>query len=382
MVRRYAVRGSIMRCAAPLIDELDSAVGSNDPARCSEILHRITELFVDNSTTLTEEQIQVFDDVLMHLIERIELKALIRLGGVLAPIQNSPAQVIRRLAFDDRIEVAGPVLAQSERLTEADFVAIAKSKSNAHLLAISSRTQISVPVSDILVERGDLQVKQQLAKNTGAKFSEAAFRTLLKDDVLADMLRERLDLPLDLLRELLTRAAQTVHRRLAANAPSEVHEQIEETVVGVAHEVSWEAMRPRDFSAAMRAVQAMNDSGQLSEAALALFARERRYEDMTAALSLLSDCPIMLLERLMKNLQPDGLLVACKVASLSWDTTQSILRNRFGHHAMSPADLARARESFSKLSRAAAQTALDFWKARDLKAAPSNEVTHPAFAAG
>jgi uncharacterized protein (DUF2336 family) len=369
-----------MRIAAPLIDELDAALGSHDPARCSDILHRITELFVDGSASFSEEQIEVFDDVLMHLIDRIELKALIRLGNILAPIQNAPVQVIRHLAFDDRIEVAGPVLAQSERISDTDLIAIARSKGTAHLLAISARPRISAPVSDILVERGDIQVKQQLARNTGAKFSEQALRTLLKDDILAEMLRERLDLPLDLLRELLARAAQTVHRRLAAKAPADAHDQIEETVVGIAHEVSWEAMRPRDFSAAMRTVRAMNDKGLLSEPALSQFARERKYEEMTAALSLMSGCPIMLLERLMKNVQPDGLLVTCKVASLNWDTTQSILRNRFGHHAMSGSDLADARDSFSRLSAAAARTALDFWKARDLKAGAASDAMRSAVA--
>jgi uncharacterized protein (DUF2336 family) len=367
-----------MRIAAPLIDELEEALGSHDPGRRIRILHRITDLFVDGADSLSEEQIEVFDDVLMHLIERIELKALIRLGAVLAPIQNAPVQVIRHLAFDDRIAVAGPVLAQSQRLSDTDLIEIAKSKGNAHLLAISARAQISAPVSDILVERGDAQVKQQLAKNTGARFSEATLRALLKDDILAEMLRERLDLPLHLLRELLMRATQTVHRRLAEKAPSEARGQIEEAVVGIAHEVGWEAMRPRDFSTAMRAVQAMKDSGQLSESALGLFARERRYEEMTAALSLMSDCPIMLVERLMKNVPPDGLIVACKAASLGWDTSKSVLRNRFGHHAMSESDLARARDSFSRLSPTAARTALDFWKTRDLKAVTADDIAHSA----
>jgi uncharacterized protein (DUF2336 family) len=367
-----------MRIAAPLVDELDAAFGSRDPGRCGEILTRITDLFVDSAASLSEEQIDVFDDVLLHLIERIELRALIRLGAVLAPIQNSPVQVIRRLAFDDRIEVAGPVLAQSERISEADLIEIAKTRGNAHLLAISARPRISVPVSDVLVERGDSHVKQHLAKNTGARFSEAAFRTLLNDDILAEMLRERLDLPLHLLRELLTRAAQTVHHRLAAKAPVEAHGQIEETVVSIAHEVSWEAMRPRDFSAAMRSVRAMKEAGQLSESTIATFAKERKYEEMTAALALMSDCPIMLLERLMKNVRPDGLLVACRVASASWDTTQSILRNRFGHHAMSSSDLSDARRSFARLSAAAARTALDFWKARELKSGTAGDAARSA----
>lgn len=370
-----------MHVAAPLIDELEEALGSQDPGRRIEILHRVTDLFVDGADHLSEEQIEVFDDVLMHLIERIELKALIRLGAVLAPIQNSPVQVIRRLASDDRIAVAGPVLAQSLRLSDSDLIEIAKSKGHAHLLAISARAQISVPVSDILVERGDIQVKQQLARNTGAKFSEAALRTLLKDDILAELLRERLDLPLHLLRELLVRATQTVHRRLAEKAPSEAHGQIEEAVVGIAHEVSWEAMRPRDFSTAMRTVQAMQDSGQLSEAALGLFARERKYEETTAALSFMSGCPIGVLERLMKNIQPDGLLVVCKAASLEWKTTQIILNNRFGHHAMSISDLASARDSFMRLRSAVARTALDFWKTRDLNSVPADDEKRSASAA-
>jgi uncharacterized protein (DUF2336 family) len=369
------VGGERMRLAAPLIDELETALGRpDDPARCSEILHRITDLFADSAASLSEQQIEVFDDVLLHLIDRIELKALIRLGAVLAPIENSPGQVIRRLAFDDRIAVAGPVLAQSERLSEADLIEIAKSKGDSHRLAIAARARIPVAVSDVLVAVGDIQVKQQLARNTGAKFSEAALRTLLKDDVLAEAVRERLDLPLHLLRELLTRAAHTVHHRLSAKAPTEAHGQIQEAVIGIAHEVSWEAMRPRDFSAAMSAVRAMKESGQLSEAALTTFARERKYEEMAAALSVMSDCPVALLERLMKNVQPDALLVACKVAALEWETTRTILHNRFGRHAMPESDMARAREVYSRLSAAAARTALDFWKARDQKAATANDV--------
>ena len=357
-----------MQIAAPLISELNDALEKRNRGRPGDILHRITVLFVDGSASLSEEQVQVFDDVLMHLIERIELKALIRLGEVLAPIRNSPVQVIRRLAFDDNIAVAGPVLAQSVRLSQDDLVAIATSKGNAHLLAMSARASIPIPVTDILVRRGDAQVKHQLAKNTGAKFSDAGFQILLRDvtsdEELAETIQQRLDLPLNLLRELLRRASDVVHRRLVSAAPPEAHDRIQETVVSVAHEVSWEAVRPRDFAAATRVVQGMKDAGQLSDEALERFASERKYEEMTVALSVMSGCPVNILEPLLKNIEPDGLLVVCKVAALDWTTTRAILLNRFGHHAMPAMDLDRARDSFIRLSATVARSALEFWKAR------------------
>jgi uncharacterized protein (DUF2336 family) len=366
-----------MRIAAPLIAELENALDGHDPGRRTDILNRITDLLVHGADALSDEQVQVFDDVLMHLIERIELKALIRLGEVLAPIRNSPLQVIRRLAFDDNIAVAGPVLAQSERLSVDDLVALAASKGNAHLLAMSARATIPVPVTDIMVRRGDAQVKHQLAKNTGAKFSEAGFRTLLRDvtsdEELAETIQQRLDLPLNLLRELLRRASDVVHRRLVAAAPPETHDRIQETVVSVAHEVSWEAVRPRDFSAAMRIVHGMKEKGQLSDEALERFARERKYEEMTVALSVMSGCPIALLERLLKQVGPDGLLVVCKAASLDWRTTKAVLGNRFGHHAMTGIDFESARDSFARLSPTVARAALDFWKVRGLNSVDDDD---------
>ena len=96
----------------------------------------------------------------------------------LAPIPNAPPRIIRTLAFDDEIDVAGPVLEQSERLDDDALVESARAKSQAHLLAISRRRSLSEKVTDILVERGDELVVWSAAENSGAKFSEAGFSRL------------------------------------------------------------------------------------------------------------------------------------------------------------------------------------------------------------
>ena len=96
------------------------AAGSSD--RRTEILRRVTDLFLGNADDFNSEQIGLIDDVLAHLIRQIETTALAELGEKLAPVDNAPNGVIRTLARHDEIAVAGPVLAQSVQLTDRDLV--------------------------------------------------------------------------------------------------------------------------------------------------------------------------------------------------------------------------------------------------------------------
>jgi hypothetical protein len=56
----------------------------------------------------------------------IETRALVQLSERLAPIENAPPRTIQHLAYSDDIDVAQPVLSKSERIVEADPIAIAK----------------------------------------------------------------------------------------------------------------------------------------------------------------------------------------------------------------------------------------------------------------
>jgi uncharacterized protein (DUF2336 family) len=75
------------------------------------------------------------------------------LANRLAPVANAPLKLIRTLANDDDIAVAGPVLKLAPRLQEADLVDLATTKSQAHLLAISVRQVLGEAVTDVLVRR-------------------------------------------------------------------------------------------------------------------------------------------------------------------------------------------------------------------------------------
>src|ERR1700761_8867627 len=124
---------------ASIIDELEDAVRSGSSAKRIETLRQVTDLFLHDAERLNQEQIKVFDDVLCHLVTRVESRVKAELGTILAPLPNAPAGVVERLAWDDQIAVAGTVLASSRSLTTGTLVEIARNKGQDHLLVISGR---------------------------------------------------------------------------------------------------------------------------------------------------------------------------------------------------------------------------------------------------
>jgi uncharacterized protein (DUF2336 family) len=352
-----------------LLAELEIAIKIGTPEKRLDTLRRITSLFLNESNRLNEQQIGVFDDVLVHLIQRIETKALVQLSKSLAPVDNAPIEVIRRLSRHDEITIAEPVLTQSNRLSESDLISLAKYKGQGHLLAMSGRASLTQAVTDVLVERGDAQVHHTLARNSGAQFSESSFGALVKksegDEKLAEKLGLRLDLPLELLRKLLARATDIVRSRLLATATPEHQEQIQRALASIVTEVSQEATGLRDFVQADSLVSELNRQGKLTEAVLVGFIKENKYEEMTATLALFCGVNSALIERLLKNVHHEGLITACKAAKLSWPTASLILQSRFSHHSMSEQTLREAKDAFLELSQAAAQRSMRFMRVHD-----------------
>jgi uncharacterized protein (DUF2336 family) len=146
-----------------LFDDLDAALRSGSSEKRVAMLRRVTDLFLKEADHLNERQIEVFDGVLVQLIDTIEARTLVEISERLAPVANAPIDLALNLARHSEIRVARPILANSSRLTTAELVEIAKTKSQDHLLAISERAQIEPAVTDILVDRGNHAVVHSVA---------------------------------------------------------------------------------------------------------------------------------------------------------------------------------------------------------------------------
>src|SRR5882757_4484368 len=162
-----------------LLDELQTTLAHGTVARRVETLRRVTDLFINGAVDYSDEQIALFDDVFQCLIDHIETSAKALLANRLAPIETAPPLTMRALAFDDVIEVAGPALSQSARLDDKTLIENARSKSQAHLMAISTRKTLSGAVTDVLVQRGNNEVIQSTVNNPGAEFTERGFTRLV-----------------------------------------------------------------------------------------------------------------------------------------------------------------------------------------------------------
>jgi uncharacterized protein (DUF2336 family) len=351
-----------------LIAELESSVQSSSSDQRLGTLRRVADLFLNDSDRLNDDQVKVFDDVLCHLIKEVESKALVELSGRLAPIEKAPDAVIRQLAHHDEITVAGPVLAESRKLTTAELAEIARTKGQQHLLAISGREGLEEAVTDVLVERGNREVVVRLAVNSTVRFSEAGYGTLVrraeKDDLLTEKVGLRRDVPPWLQRELLTHATKAVRARLLVVAPPEAREQIAQVLCTISSSVAGEVGKSADLAAAEERVRQMQAQGRLDEMAVLGFASARKHDELAVAIALLCAAPVKTVSELISGLRNDAVLIPCKAAGLAWPTVEAVLRNRLAGYAVTDQVIELARNDYIRLSIATARRTLRFLQVR------------------
>ena len=351
-----------------LIDELEDAIASGSPEKRENSLWRVIDLFMDGSGRYSDEQVALFDDVILKLAAEIETKAKAKLSQRLAPVADAPVKVVRTLASDDDSTVAVPVLTQSARLSDEDLVAMASTKGQAHLNAIASRTSLSAAVTDVLIDRGDQQVVRSVAKNAGARFSDAGFGKLVarahSDETLAIRVGVRPDIPRHHFLKLLETASASVCAKLEAANPQRaaaVHDAIAEIASKLRSELR---NASPDHAIARAQVEKLHQLGRLGEADVYDFARERKFEQTTVALSLLCGVPVDVVERALLDDNADMVLILIRAAQCSWTTAKAILLMQAADRGIAAQDLDRALRSFQRLGTDTAKRVLDFYHLR------------------
>jgi hypothetical protein len=353
----------VQQPAHSIIAELEEAVRDGSSAKRIKTLRRVTDLFLNDGERLSDEQVKVFDDVLCLLITRVESRAKAELSKRLAPLDYAPFDVIQHLAKDDKIEVAGEVLAHSSRVSTETLVEVASTKGQDHLLAISGRASIPEEVTDVIVDRGEVRVIRRLANNAGARFSDAGYSGIVAraedDDELIEILGLRIDLPIKFLRDLLRRAKDAVRSRLLAIAPPALQEDIREVLDDIAREEP--AMR-RSFGIAEQLVRLMKELNELDDAAVFKFAEENKFDEVIVAIGLLTDVAPEMIARLMEGHRSDLILIPCRAARLNWPTVETILSNRPAAQPISAETMEQAQRDFRRLSIETAQRTVRFWQ--------------------
>jgi uncharacterized protein (DUF2336 family) len=185
-----------------LLAELETALGPKPTPRTFEIMREVTDLFVEGADTYSVSQFAVFDDIICRLIDHNGPPAVVEVSQKLAPVGKGPVNVVRRLSSEADLSISGPFLKNCANVPEADLVQYVKTKRMEYLTLIATRPNLGAPVTDVLIERGDDEVRKIVLRNISAKISDNGFVKLINESrskpALAEMVAARDDLPEEL----------------------------------------------------------------------------------------------------------------------------------------------------------------------------------------
>lgn len=355
-----------MSQANSFLRELDDAVSRGTPESRTRALWHTTDLMITGR--FSDDEIWTFGEVIGRLAEEIEVAARAQLARRLARFDQAPANIIHKLAFDDAIEVAGPILRESDRLEAYALVANICTKSQPHLLAISKRKSIEERVTDELVTRGNQEVVNSVATNNGARFSDFGFLHMIKraegDSILAEQLGLRNDIPRHIFQQLIAKASDDVRKRLERERPAVV-DQIQTSVADVAGELQSKfGPVSRSYFVAKRVVTTQHRLGNLNEGSISGYARAHKIDEVTIGLSLLCSLPGDVIERALLDRNRETLLIMAKALDFSWDTTMSLLFLGAKDHRITAKDLRDLENEFGGLNAKTSRSVLEFYQSR------------------
>jgi len=317
---------------------LEETLKSADSHTRHRTLRAVASLFLESAPQYSDDKIEFFDDVFGALLDGSTHADMLDISRRMAPVENAPRKLIKKLAENPEISIAGPVLSQSPRLSTSDLCDIARSKGSLHMLAISHRSEISEPVTDILLERGDECVARTVVGNAGARLSNRGIGKILHrgktDQALIDGLQRRPEISEELI--------------------SEAREQLADAVV----RHGWMTAMVEER------VKILLGGDPIGEAEVKGFASKNDYEGVVASLSILGRLNCEVVANMMQPSRVSGTILVFKALGFAWGTVDEILRLVRSQNQVSSEETEQAHRDFVNMTRATAERIIRFWQIR------------------
>jgi uncharacterized protein (DUF2336 family) len=244
------------------------------------------------------------------------------IAETLKDVADAPPQIIRLLARDCEIVVAGPVLEFSPLLGDEDLLAIiADAPIAGALAAIARRAGVEAPITDAIGASADVDAIAALLANPSAQIREETLDRLVDraPTIVAwhKPLVERPRLSAEIVRKLAAFVADQLLRRLSERrdldpaTAREVAAVVRQRLAEDAPEEKPTATPAKPANEALARASRLKQQGKLDEAAV-LGALGHDSGFVRAALALMSELPPELVDRVLGAHSPKG------VTALAW----------------------------------------------------------------
>jgi len=316
----------------------------------SELVAGICDLYFGEARVRIDYDREVMVEIMRWLVHDVETSVRRRLSECLAHRPDAPPDLVATLARDD-IEVAYPILVNSEVLRDADLVEIVQYLTLEHQLAIAIRARLNEPVSDALVETDNVVVITALLENRNARISNRTMGKLVRkserDARLRESLARRHDLPPHVAQKLYWGVSAALRQHILANFdidPNDLDETIEATVADVIEDETGivppkppPPVEPEDATDRRRLVKLL-ERGDIS-----------RFLDLFSKLSRLR---MILVRRILFEPGGEALAVVCRAIGLDKESFVSIYlrfrHGRFGDEQVGTKELSAALQFFEQ----------------------------------
>lgn len=280
----------------------------NSPAGRETLYRDLWRMFEDRSAELSDAERALMSEIMRRLSRDIEMSVRRRLVEQLATKSDAPRELVLMLA-NDTIELAYPILMESDVLRDPDLIEIVRYRTHQHQLAIASRHKISAAVSQALADTGDEDVITALLSNHSAEISFDLMDYLATESERVDQFQapliRRPDLPGPVARRMCAWVSAALRQYIVENFEIDV-EGLDAEVSAAVDTMAGRAddLTPNLHDASQRLIEKLHHGGQISHGFLVKTLQQGEITLFEFGLAKLSNLRLPLVRRIIYD--PDG----------------------------------------------------------------------------
>lgn len=333
------------------------------------LINIIADIFFEQGEALTDRERSLMTEILRQLIHDVETIVRRSLSDRLSRLAHAPRELIGELA-NDSIEVALPILLESDLLQDVELVEIIVHRTLEHQLAIAMRREVSEAVSDMLIGRGNPAVIKTLLENHGARISAKTMAYLVEEskrvNTYQDPLLRRPDLGPELARRMYHWVSAALRKHILENFPVEpngLDYALEQTALSLSSESS---VFDRSHESSIELAEELYQQGMITAPLLIQTLREGEISLFVALFAKLTALSHHVVQRILFDRLGEGLATACKVAGIEKSAFASIYllsrHARPNEGAPAPAEVTNLLSFFDQIDLNSAQELMKDWE--------------------
>ena len=333
----------------------------------------VVDICLEDGATLSAREVELTFDILHKLLHSVEMRVRRDLAQRLASREDVPRDLIVTLA-NDQIDVAYPVLVESEILQDSDLIAIAKKQPASHQIAITLREHVSTGVSAALVETNNIDVIDSLMRNPAAELAPVTMERLVEKSCEEPPLRrpllQRHDLKPELARRMSGWVGDALKEFITTNFPGafeKIELDIDEAVRGTADESDMAAQH--DLRAKVADIE---NAGGISADDLVKTLIQDEIELFEALFARRTGIDAAAMPVIVYDPGGEPFAIACKASGFAaneFETIYLLLTKALaGENEADSVEFKRIRAYYKKLDEGAACSVIEEWRQAPAKA--------------